>query len=394
LAAQVLDAEGYTSIDPAHPLGGPDGGKDARIKKDDELWIMAAYFPLGQQSFNDTKAKFVSDHAGVAGNDAKGMAFVTNQALSLGERNKLEEAVGTPVDIFHLERVTHILDRRDMAGVRLQFLGIPRAPTEAPVSEPLTFSEIREATASPPGAPEHPSPPVYEGMLRLQVRVVPVPAGVRDTDASRPLPALEAAAEAAREVTTDWPEKVSLLTERLAEGWTSQAAHCWGAGRTTGDAESLTRSPTAAACYITKGCALRVDRTWVTRIDDDGGQLAYFAAREPEVVAELLVALRLGGALLERLPDVNAADLSVQIAAAPSGKTLVSSEAAVSGGRFGDPAGYLPKPVTTEVETHYLDNARVTLDELRDPYLAADTLIGPWLSTFRSDDLLGRLRSG
>ena len=28
LAAQVLLADGYTSVDPSHPLGGPDGGKD------------------------------------------------------------------------------------------------------------------------------------------------------------------------------------------------------------------------------------------------------------------------------------------------------------------------------------------------------------------------------
>jgi hypothetical protein len=29
---------------------------------------------------------------------------------------------------------------------------------------------------------------------------------------------------------------------------------------------------------------------------------------------------------------------------------------------------------------------------LRDPYRAARALIGPWLTTFRDDDLLARLR--
>jgi hypothetical protein len=50
LAAHILAREGFESLDPSHPLGGPDGGKDAVCKRAGEKWIMACYFPRGQQS--------------------------------------------------------------------------------------------------------------------------------------------------------------------------------------------------------------------------------------------------------------------------------------------------------------------------------------------------------
>jgi hypothetical protein len=143
-----------------------------------------------------------------------------------------------------------------------------------------------------------------------------------------------------------------------------------------------------------RGAVLGVDRTWPTRIYDDAGAFAFNAARESEVAAEALVSLRLASALLEPLPGLQAVDVAIQIAAAPAGTSLVSSEVAVSGGRFGEPAGYLPKPVETRVPSHYHDSGRFDIEELRDPYRATEHLIGPWLTMFRSDDLLLRLREG
>jgi hypothetical protein len=53
------------------------------------------------------------------------MAFVTNQELRLAEREALRKAAGSlPVELYHLERITTILDTPAMAGVRKQFLGI------------------------------------------------------------------------------------------------------------------------------------------------------------------------------------------------------------------------------------------------------------------------------
>lgn len=125
LAAQALASEGFLSIDPTHPLGGPDGGKDAVCTKAGKRWVMAVYFPHGKQRFNTIKAKFSHDLKGVAPNGAEGIAFVTNQQLKDAERDTLKE-VAAPilVELFHLDRLTGILDRPEMAGIRRQFLGI------------------------------------------------------------------------------------------------------------------------------------------------------------------------------------------------------------------------------------------------------------------------------
>jgi hypothetical protein len=388
LAAQVLLAEDFSSLDPSHPLGGPDRGKDALLTKDGARWVMAVYFPRGSQRFTDIKKKFLADHEGVAANDASGMAFVTNQELTLDQRKQLRESVTTPVEIFHVERVTAILDQPAMHSVRAQFLQISAA---APlVAEELpTPRTILDAATPPPGAPDHWM--VYDGMLLLRVVAVPAPAGLRHPEASDPRSALAEASTRAGELAASWPSQVSLLAHRLAEGWQPMAPHVWGAGRTFSDAGMLARHPSAATSFVTRSAVLCVDRTWATQIYDDDEEFSFNAAREPEVAAELLVSLGVAASLLESLSGLTGVDIVVQIAAAPLGTTLVASERAVSGGRFGEPEGSLRSPAA-EVRSHYLDSARFALDELRDPYRAAEQLIGPWLATFRSDDLFARLR--
>ncbi len=84
LAAQILVSEGYRDLDPSHPLGGPDGGKDATCTKDGEKWIMAVYFPRGQQTLATIKDKLLNDADGVTRNGAEGLAFVTNQEAQSG----------------------------------------------------------------------------------------------------------------------------------------------------------------------------------------------------------------------------------------------------------------------------------------------------------------------
>ncbi|MEX5268887.1 hypothetical protein [Kocuria sabuli] len=127
LAVQVLRHDGYESIDPIHPHGGPDGGKDALARKGDVKFVMAVYFPLGQKSFTELKDKFTHDLAGVSKNDAKGIAFVTNQSITAGERKTLIALAktGISVDIFHIERIVAILDDPSMHAVREQYLFIP-----------------------------------------------------------------------------------------------------------------------------------------------------------------------------------------------------------------------------------------------------------------------------
>ena len=121
LAAQILLAEGYRDLDPSHPLGGPDGGRDAVATKDGGRWIMAVYFPREQQPLATIKAKVVADFAGVAKNGAQGMVFVTNQELTVGERAELVSSVEDAVEVYHLERITAVLDQPRMGPVRRQF---------------------------------------------------------------------------------------------------------------------------------------------------------------------------------------------------------------------------------------------------------------------------------
>ena len=124
LAAQILLHEGFTAIDPSHPLGGPDGGKDAICQKDGSRWAMGVYFPRGQQDLATITTKFNSDLQAARATGAQAFVFVTNQELRLAERRNLAAAWVDCVDVYHLERLTVILDEPNMAPVRKQFLGI------------------------------------------------------------------------------------------------------------------------------------------------------------------------------------------------------------------------------------------------------------------------------
>jgi hypothetical protein len=85
---------------------------------------MAAYFPRGQQTLKEIEDKLIGDFEGVEKNEAHALAFVTNQELRLADRKALQQAADGIVEIFHLERLTAILDRPKMYGVREQFLSI------------------------------------------------------------------------------------------------------------------------------------------------------------------------------------------------------------------------------------------------------------------------------
>jgi Restriction endonuclease len=125
LAQQILLSEGFTGLDPSHPLGGKDGGADAIAYRDELRWVMAVHFPRGQQTPKKIEEKLLEDFEGVAANEADALAFVTNQELRRAERKALAEAAGGSIEFFHLERLTAILDQPKMYGVREQYLSIP-----------------------------------------------------------------------------------------------------------------------------------------------------------------------------------------------------------------------------------------------------------------------------
>ena len=88
-------------------------------------WVAAAYFPNGPKSIATIKPKFDDDAKGVDANNAGGLVFVTNQHLSNGQRERLRCGTAVPnVEIYHLERIAHVLDRPESYGVRQDYLGI------------------------------------------------------------------------------------------------------------------------------------------------------------------------------------------------------------------------------------------------------------------------------
>ncbi|WP_431839983.1 hypothetical protein [Gordonia hongkongensis] len=125
LAAQVLLEEGYVDLDPSHPYGGPDGGRDGICSRDGRRWVMAVYFPRGQVTYNDTEKKLLSDIESAAKHSPYGVVFVTNQELKLADRQKLRDVDDSvEIEIFHMERVAQILDKPSMHAVRKRYLDI------------------------------------------------------------------------------------------------------------------------------------------------------------------------------------------------------------------------------------------------------------------------------
>jgi hypothetical protein len=127
LCANLLDLDGFHSIDPQSPLGGPDGIKDIVCEKNGWKYIGAAYFPTTAQNFNSIKEKFEHDLEGVTKNQAEGIAFLTNQKLTISERDQLIK-IASNLDqkaiIYHNERIRVLLDSPIGFALRLEYLGI------------------------------------------------------------------------------------------------------------------------------------------------------------------------------------------------------------------------------------------------------------------------------
>jgi hypothetical protein len=165
LAAQILISEGFKGLDPSHPLGGADGGKDAICSYDEDEWVMAVYFPRGKKKISEIKKKLQDDILVASKHQPYGIAFVTNQELTLSQRQEFKKiAEPLKLEIFHLERITSILDSPSMAGVRKQFLGIESIDNtpilEAQFYEPKSRSPLGTAITLKSIAYELPQRPI------------------------------------------------------------------------------------------------------------------------------------------------------------------------------------------------------------------------------------------
>lgn len=129
LSAQVLLNAGYQDLDPSHPYGGKDGGRDGVCTRDGKRYVMAVYFPRGQKTFTTVKQKLLGDLATARAHEPDGMVFVTNQEISLANRAKLVAlAEDIEIVVFHMEMVAAALDQPHMHSIRQQYLDIVAAP--------------------------------------------------------------------------------------------------------------------------------------------------------------------------------------------------------------------------------------------------------------------------
>ena len=125
LCAGLLLLEGYQSIDPQCPLGGPDGLKDVICERDDKKYVAACFFPNTRSTSCQLKKKYLRDFAGVEKHSADGFLFFTNQRVTPAQRTQLEQLAGAKIAvIYHLERIIPLLDSPRGYGFRAEFLRI------------------------------------------------------------------------------------------------------------------------------------------------------------------------------------------------------------------------------------------------------------------------------
>ncbi|KOS05548.1 hypothetical protein AM493_05490 [Flavobacterium akiainvivens] len=133
LCANLLSLEGYSSIDPQSPLGGPDGTKDIICELNGWKYIGATYFPTTPNNFNAIKKKFKTDLEGFKKNKVDGIIFLTNQKITPIQRETLISIAGNEscnAIIYHVERIRVILDSPIGFGLRLEYLGISMSKEE------------------------------------------------------------------------------------------------------------------------------------------------------------------------------------------------------------------------------------------------------------------------
>ena len=126
-AADLLLLDGFSSVSPQSPLGGPDGLKDVLCEKNSWSYIGAAYFPTTIKNYTAIKNKFKHDLVGVSANSADGIVFITNQGITVGQKKALAKIAsnkGAKSIIYDNERTRVILDSPIGFALRLQYLRI------------------------------------------------------------------------------------------------------------------------------------------------------------------------------------------------------------------------------------------------------------------------------
>ena len=133
LGADLLQLSGYVDVEPIAVMGGPDRGRDVLCRRGTIDYVVAIYFPTGDQTFPTVRRKFNRDLSSASRHGRPGFGFVTNQNLTSGERDELYtlgRRAGRIAEIFDRERLRVLLDTTPGYGLRLSYLGIPMSPEE------------------------------------------------------------------------------------------------------------------------------------------------------------------------------------------------------------------------------------------------------------------------
>jgi predicted ATP-binding protein involved in virulence len=118
LAEELLFDQGFAKLATNNTVSESKPNGMPIFSKDSKQWLMALHFVQGEQEFSALKIKFAVELATAAKHGAAGFVFITNQELSLRQREELHKLSGTTmVELFHLERIASILDQAHMTQV-------------------------------------------------------------------------------------------------------------------------------------------------------------------------------------------------------------------------------------------------------------------------------------
>jgi hypothetical protein len=155
LAADVLNAQGYTGVEPMAPSGGPDGGRDTKFMDGNEEG--RAFVTLDKR----IQAKFSADLAKQAPGQGV-IALFCNVAVSPSQKLAMaQEAFGKGyrTEFFDVERLRSLLDS-SLKDVRRRYLGI-----DDEVAGRIR-SEVSKLLRYPAALPDESVPPtMIEGMV-------------------------------------------------------------------------------------------------------------------------------------------------------------------------------------------------------------------------------------
>ena len=131
----------FSNIQPRHPRGGPDGGRDLEGMYEDKYIAFGAvgFVNSASDSTEDKrtiKSKFQSDfdRALEENNELKAFVFFTNVNLTISEKSELTESASYRgmliCEIYDRERIRIVLDSPDGLSLRYQYLQIHLSDAE------------------------------------------------------------------------------------------------------------------------------------------------------------------------------------------------------------------------------------------------------------------------